>query len=154
MPVGVQFDPRVPGEIRDEYVRTLRRKRVLLGVALAMSLLGAGLVAVTLFAGGMAEGKRSPDLRAYERDVRGGRVLAVMAHLPIATKLEVSVRGAGEKGGAGWSKTFQARTGGSGDFDMIVPLEGTADTYTVAIEWEDGEGLVTSLRRTVSPGGA
>jgi hypothetical protein len=151
MPVGVQFDPRIPEDIKGAYTKGLKSKRQRLAVALAVSLFAAILVSASLIGASLSKQAAAADFQAYHHTQEGPDTIAVSGHLPPDTKIVLRITTSSTPDSPGMSKELLYVTSPTGELQTSIALDFAADKYDVTLEWKEEDGLARSLKRAVLP---
>ena len=146
MPVPIQFDRRISAEIRDAHKKGVKTKSRKLNWAIALSLISAVLVSLALIAASLSKQAVSSDFKAYYETIQERNAIVVAGHFPTDTKITLRISAV-----PGASKEYIYITSHSGELQKNIELDFTSDKYDVEVEWQEKDGLVRSLRRTVKP---
>lgn len=149
MPVRVQFDPRIPSDIKNAYVKGITTKTWKLNGALALSLVAAILVSSAIIAASLGKQVNPPNFRAYHHAKEGRDVIALSGHFPADTKVVLRITSFLRSGSPVMSKELLYVTSPSGELPANIEFDSTADKYEVTVEWKEEDSLVRSLKRTV-----
>lgn len=149
MPVAVRFDRRIPEDIKNacnEGVRTKKRKLI---CSIILSLFAAVLVSSALIAASLSKQTSPPHFKAYCFTKQERDIIAVSGLLPADTKIILRISSVPRLVSSEKSKECLYVTSQLGVLQTNIELVFTADKYEVTIEWQEDDGLVRSLERTV-----
>lgn len=151
MPLGAGFDARIPGDIKANYFRWVSIKSNKLRLALALSLFAAVLVSLALIAASLSKQAVPPNFKAYYQTIQKRDSIAIAGHFPADTKIILRISSVPPSTVPGASKELLYVTSQYGELQKNIELDFTADKYDVEVEWQEKDGLVRSLKRTVTP---
>lgn len=151
MPVPTRFDRRIPAEIRDAHKKGVKTKSWKLRWAIVLSLIAAVLVSLALIAASLSKQAVPPNFKAYYQAIQERDIIGVAGHLPADTKIILKISSVPRSAAPGTSKEFIYVTSQYGELQKNIELDFTADKYNVEIEWQEKDGLMRSLKRTVIP---
>lgn len=144
LPVAMEFDPRIPDEVRTAYVDTVNRKRRRLQWASALTVAGGATVAVA--AATVALLPPQTQTRFTAMFDATDRAVIVSGQLPPGT--EVLVRAVDRTPGRPTSSVpvVAIAASSSGSFDGRLPLTTTGREYEVIAQWTEPTGSRTWSR--------
>ena len=151
MPTKYQFDTQIPAEIKDAHQKGVKTRRRKLICAIVLSLFAAVLVSLALFAASFSKQSVSAYLEAYHQSFQHQDIIVVAGHFPADTKIILRISPVPHSPVPGTSKELLHVTPRSGELQMNIKLDFTAEKYDVEVEWQETDGLVRSLKRTVIP---
>ncbi|MFA5375526.1 MAG: hypothetical protein WC455_07215 [Dehalococcoidia bacterium] len=134
------FDPKIPSEIEEVHNTIAKRKHRIYKYALVMTIMASIFVAAALATASLTKQIETPDFQAYLHN----QDIAITGQIESNTNIIIKVTG------ANISEEMPYVASNSGNIDTRVPLNTTVDKATVAVQWEDDEGLVHILERTVT----
>jgi len=146
MPVPARFDRRIPAEIRDAHKKGVKTKSRKLKCAIVLSLISAVLVSLALIAASLSKQAVPHNFEAYYQTIQKQDIIAIAGHFPADIKITLRISAVPDA-----SKEYIYITSQSGELQKNIELDFTADKYDVEVEWQEKDGLVRSLRRTVTP---
>ncbi len=149
VPVRVQFDPRIPMDIKRAYLKGIKTKSRKLASALAVSLIAAILVTSALIAASLSKQTAPSNFAAYHHAKEGRDIIALSGHFPVDTKIVLRITPLPRPVSAAISEEFLYVTSPSGELQASIELDSAADKYEVTAEWKEKDGLVRSLTQTV-----
>lgn len=149
MPVPTRFDRRIPEEIRNAHRKGVNTKSWKLRCAIVLSLFAAVLVSLALIAASLSKQAVPPNFKAYYQTIQKRDIIAVAGRFPADTKIILRISSVPRSTVPGASKELLYVTSQSGEIQKNIELDFTADKYDVEVEWQEKDGLVRSLKRTV-----
>ncbi|MGB7292165.1 MAG: hypothetical protein WBD99_08335 [Thermodesulfobacteriota bacterium] len=91
MPVQAQFDPRIPKQIKEAYIKGVNTKSRRLAAALALSLIAAILVSSALIAASVSKQATSRNFLVYHHPKDGHNIIALSGHFHADTKIILQI---------------------------------------------------------------
>ncbi len=149
MPVPTRFDRRIPAEIRNAHKKGVKTKSLKLKWAIVLSLIAAVLVSFALIAASLSKQAVPPNFKAYYQAIQKRDIISIAGHFPADTKIILRISAVPRSTVPGASKELLYVTSQSGELQKNIELDFTAKKYDVEVEWQEKDGLVRSLRRTV-----
>lgn len=151
MPVKVRFDPRIPDDIKDAYMRGVKMKGRKLICAIGLSLAAALLVSIALIAASLSKQGAAPFFEAYCYKEQKLDFIALSGQFPADKKIFLRIFPIPRFGTPVESKKIVYITTESGELNTNIKLDFIADRYEVIAKWMENDDLLHSLRRTVIP---
>lgn len=147
MPIGAKFDPRIPWDIKQAYLKAVNAKSKRLFATLALSLLAAVLVSFALIAASVTKQATPPNFQAYYRSIDGHNLILISGHLPADTEIVLKIAPI-NYGPAGIVKTYMTPPSGelTDNIELPSPVQ---HEYEASAEWREKDGLVRSMMRRV-----
>lgn len=150
MPVSVQFDPRVPKQIKLAYIKGIETKGKRLQCALGMSLLAAFFVSAGLISASLVKEDTKVGFKAFHHDTNGQNSVSIKGTFPIKGQLTFRIKQFPVPKAGPKVQVYKTLSPDSGDLLLTIPIGFKADKYIVAAEWQDSEGVTRSISRTIS----
>ena len=149
MPVEVQFDPRIPNDIKNAYIKGINIKGRKLTAAIALSASAAILVSTALIASSLSKKVPIPNFQAFHHVKEGHDIIALSGYFPPEKKVIVRITSFPRTGSPVISKELFYVMSPSGELQSNIEFDTTSDKYEVIAEWKEEDELFRSLRRTI-----
>jgi hypothetical protein len=146
IPVGVQFDPRAPDEIRLAHEYSARKKKQRLGSATLVSLIGALFVTIAILTASYVDDESEPEpgFAAVFDDGGTNPQLAVGGDFPSGSRVVITVT---PKDGTARRRIAVAPSSGEVQQVIRVPV---AASYEVTATWDEEKVGTRSLTKMVA----
>lgn len=150
MPIQAEFDPRMPKDIKEAYLKGVKAKNRRLNFSIFLSFLSSVLVAFAIFAASMSKQETPPNFQAYHHEKEGHDSIAFSGNFPANAKVVLRIKTFPPSDGPSTPTEFLYVTSPLGALQTSITLDAAAK-YEVTAEWKEVDGLVRCLTRTVLP---